>query len=148
MVDIHHVFRHILVPSDGTQVSVSAGRLGVQLASSQQAKLLFVYIVDSITLEDIASSLRKSRQQLADELRKRGEQYLHSLSLMAESAGLASEEIVRVGIPYVEIERISREYAIDLIVMGVGHKKNRGIFIGDVTQRVMENVECPVLVVK
>lgn len=148
MVEQSRFFQKILIPSDGTQVSVAAARVGIQMAVIHQAAVVFSYIVDMLVVEELASSLRKSRKQLQDEMTVRGQQYLNTLTMMAGRASLTSSEIICAGIPYIEIERLSRELGIDLIVMGVGHKKTLGIMIGDVTQRVIQNVACPVLVVK
>ncbi|NSW52126.1 MAG: universal stress protein [Anaerolineae bacterium] len=148
MVEMPTMFRKILIPSDGTPVSVAAGRVGVRLARAQQSEVVFAYIVDTLVVEELASSLRKSRKQVQEEMNGRGRQYLATLSSMAHRESLISSEIICSGVPYIEIERMSRDMGIDLIVMGVGHKKMRGILIGDVTQRVIQSVDCPVLVVK
>ncbi|MBC7261302.1 MAG: universal stress protein, partial [Chloroflexi bacterium] len=49
------LFRHILVPTDGSQPSVIAGKLAIQLALLHQAQITFVYVVDDTVVEELAS---------------------------------------------------------------------------------------------
>lgn len=149
MAEIQGVFRHILVPTDGSQPSVAAGRLAVRLASLHQARITFVYVVDSSLAGELAGASGKMANQVQQELESSGQRYLDYLSRLAMDAGLIADQVIRHGVPYGEIERVAREQNTDLIVIGrVGRRGPRRILMGSVTERVIEFAPCPVLVVK
>jgi nucleotide-binding universal stress UspA family protein len=149
MTEHQMVFRHILVPTDGSQPSVAAGRLAVQLAASLGAQITFVYVVDTAVVDELTETSGKLVQQVRQELERTGQRYLDHLSRLAVNAGLQVNRLIRHGTPYGEIENLAQEQGIDLIVIGqVGHRGPRRILIGSVTERVIEYAPCPVLVAK
>jgi nucleotide-binding universal stress UspA family protein len=142
-------FHHILVPTDGSQLSVVAGQLAVQLAALHQARLTLVYVVDTSVVETLAGRPGKTVEHVEQELALTGQRYLNYLSRLALNAGLDPKQVIRYGVPYREIERLAQERNVDLIVIGqVGQRGPRRILIGSVTERVIEYAPCAVLVVK
>jgi nucleotide-binding universal stress UspA family protein len=142
-------FHHILVPTDGSQLSVVAARLAIQLAAFHQAGLTLVYVVDTSVVEALAERPEKMADRVEKELALTGQRYLNYLSRLAHNAGLEPNEIIRYGVPYREIARLAQEQNVDLIVIGqVGQRGPRRILIGSVTERVIEYAPCAVLVVK
>jgi len=149
MTEAHIIFRHILVPTDGSSASVAAGRLAVELAVAQRARLTFVYVVDTSMVKELAAASGKMTQQIQDQLKLTGKHYLNYLATLAQRHGITAEKVVREGTPHIEIVDVARERKVDLIVMGhVGQRGPRRILIGSVTERVIEYAECPVLVTK
>ena len=149
MTEQRAVFRHILVPTDGSQPSIAAGRLAIGLAVSQGAQITFVYVVNTAVVDELTATSGKLVQQVRQELEHTGQRYLDHLSRLAVNAGLQTNRLIRHGTPYGEIESLAREQGVDLIVIGqVGHRGPRRILIGSVTERVIEYAPCPVLVVK
>jgi nucleotide-binding universal stress UspA family protein len=149
MAETQALFRHILVPADGSQPSVAAGRLAVQLAAVHRARITFVYVVDSSAIGEMTGTLRKTAQQVQHELELAGQRCLNHLACLAANADLTADQVIRYGTPYSEVERLAREQQVDLIVIGqVGHRGPRRILIGSVTERLIECAPCPVLVVK
>ncbi|MCD6291466.1 MAG: universal stress protein [Anaerolineae bacterium] len=143
------IFRHILVPTDGSEASMAAGRLAIRLAVLQGARVTFVYVVDTAIVEELAASAGKVASMVEHELGVTGQRYLDHLSRLAEEAGLTANQVVRHGIPYEEVSALADEQSVDLIVIGqVGRYGPRRILIGSVTERVIEYAPCPVLVVK
>jgi nucleotide-binding universal stress UspA family protein len=143
------LFQHILVPTDGSHASIAAGKLAIKLARQHQSQITFVYVVDSKVTEELSTSLRKSISQTQSDLVKSAQQYLDYLTRLAINASLDSDQTIRYGMPYVEIEKLAREIKVDLIIIGqISHSGPRRMLIGSVTQRVIENAPCPVLIVK
>jgi nucleotide-binding universal stress UspA family protein len=143
------IFSHIMVPTDGSQPSVKAGQLAIQLAIAHRARITFVYVVAAAVVEELASASGRIAEQVRHELELNGQRYLDHLSRMAANADLVVNQVIRYGTPYSEIESLAREQGVDLIVMGqVGHRGPRRILIGSVTERVIEYAPCPVLVAK
>jgi nucleotide-binding universal stress UspA family protein len=143
------IFRHIMVPTDGSQSSVAAGQLAVRLAAANQSKVTFVYVVDPSVVNELANASGKTESQVRRELESKGQRYLNYLLRLATNADLRAEQVIRHGIPYSEIHGLAQEQNVDLIVIGkVGQHGPRRILIGSVTERVIEQAPCPVLVVK
>ncbi len=149
MAEIQTLFHHILVATDGSQPSMTAGRLAVQLTALHKARLTFVYVVDDAVAAGLAGASGKEAKRVQSELELSGQRYLDYLSRLASEADLASNQVIRYGVPYREIAALAREQGVDLIVIGqVGSRGPRRILIGSVTERVIEHAPCPVLVVK
>jgi nucleotide-binding universal stress UspA family protein len=149
MEQTYSLFNHILVPSDGSQSSLAAGRLAISLAKQHQAHVTFVYVVDNKIAEELSVSLHKPIKQTQEDLANSARQYLTYLSRLAISANVTTDQITRYGMPYIEIEKLAREKKVDLIVIGqISHRGPRHMLIGSVAQRVIENAPCPVLIVK
>jgi len=143
------LFHHILVPSDGSKSSLSAGRLAIQLAKLHHAQVTFVYVVDSKAAEKLSITLGKTVGLTQKTMANTGQQYLTYLSRLATDVNLITNSTIRYGIPSIEIEKLASEKSVDLIVIGqISHSGSRHILIGSVAQRVIENAPCPVLVVK
>jgi nucleotide-binding universal stress UspA family protein len=126
MVKTQRLFDHILVPVDGSQPSVAAGRLAVQLAAKHRARITFVYVVDSAVVKELTSVMGKTKQQMQSELERTGRRCLDYMERLAADTGLSNKKVICCGTPCNEIE----------------------ILIGSVTERVIEYAPCPVLVVK
>jgi nucleotide-binding universal stress UspA family protein len=142
-------FHHLLVPTDGSRLSVTAGQFAVQLAAFHRAHLTFVYVVDTSVVEALADRPDNMLEPVEQELALTGQRYLDYLCCLAADAGLEADQVIRHGVPYREIERLARERNVDLIVIGqVGQRGPRRIVIGSVTERVIECAPCAVLVVK
>jgi nucleotide-binding universal stress UspA family protein len=149
MTERQAIFQHILVPTDGSQLSVAAGQIAIRLAASQGAQITFVYVVDTAVVDQLTVTSGKLVQQVRQQLERTGQRYLDHLSRLALNAGLQTSQLIRHGTPYGEIESLAREQEIDLIVIGqASHRGRRRVLVGSVTQRVIEYTPCPVLVVK
>jgi nucleotide-binding universal stress UspA family protein len=143
------VFSHILVPVDGSQPSVAAGRLAIRLAASQDARLTFAYVVDTIVAGELTGVSGQAVRQVQGELELTGQRFLNHLCRLAAEAQMKADQVIRRGRPYVEIADLAKEQGVDLIVIArVGQHGPRRILIGSVTERVIEYAPCPVLVVK
>jgi nucleotide-binding universal stress UspA family protein len=142
-------FYHILAPINGSQSSVTAGRLAVQLTALHKAHITFVYVVDDAVVEELAAVSGRVAKRVQSELELSGQHSLDYLSRLASEADLTSNQVIRHGVPYREITNLAREQGVDLIVVGqVGSRGPRRILIGSVTERIIEHAPCPVLVVK
>jgi nucleotide-binding universal stress UspA family protein len=149
MTEAQPVFKNILVPVDGSDSSINAGRLAIRLASRDKARLTFFYVVDRSVAERIAISSKKDPRLVEAELAASGDRCLTRLSRQAKERGLDAEMTIRRGEPHREIEDLTRELKADLIVIGqIGRYGLQRVLIGSVTERVIEGTECPVLVVR
>lgn len=142
-------FTHILVPTDGSETSISAGRLAIRIAATHGIPITFVYVVDSAVVYEIAETTSETAEMVHRELETKGRRYLNYLTRMAREMDLEADQVVLSGIPHTEIANLARERGIDLIVIGqVGRRGPRRVLIGSVAERVIEYAPCPVLVVR
>jgi nucleotide-binding universal stress UspA family protein len=150
MAGIPPLFNCILVPTDGSQSSMTAGRMAVRLAALNSARLTFLYVVDTAVAGGLAKASGREADGVQEELSASGRHYLDYLSRLAAEAGLESEQRIRMGEPHEEIDDLARAQGADLIVIGQvsGGRGLQRILIGGVTERVIENAPCPVLVVR
>jgi nucleotide-binding universal stress UspA family protein len=140
-MEIKAPFTHILVPTDGSQNSVQAGRLAIQMASLHNARLTLLYVLDTTIADEIAYVIPKNMET-------KGRTYLDYLARLAQSSGVKAEQVIRHGTPYSEIADLAREQDVDLIIIGrVGCRGARCALVGSVAERVIEYAHCPVLVV-
>ena len=143
------IFHHILAPVDGSGPAMEAGRFAIQLAALYEARIAFVYVVDTVLVDDLVALSGKPAEQVRQDLEVTGQRYLGHLARLAAEAQLEVDQVIRHGTPYLEITRLAQERGVDLIVIAqVGRHGLPRILVGSVTERVIEYAPCPVLVVK
>lgn len=143
------VFRHVLVPTDGSDASVAAARVAFRVASAFGARVDVLYVIDMLLCEELRRFDEREEQEVLHELHQHGERYVQVLREEAERQGLDVATDVRRGDPFEEIVAHAHEHEIDLIVMGhVGRRPSARVLLGSVAERVLEFAPCPVLVVK
>ena len=138
----------ILVPIDFSDCAPRVVEAAAAMARAFSAKLLLLHIAaaepEFIGYKPGPQSVRDSvARELADEHRR-----IHDISQELEASGISVTPLVIQGYPVEKIiEEATRQNA-DLIVMGShGHGLLRSLLVGSVTEGVMRNASCPVLVV-
>jgi nucleotide-binding universal stress UspA family protein len=143
------MFRHILLPTDGSAFSEKAVAVGIELAKTIGARVLGFHVAApffslSYLLEVVES------QQLAyeTEAAKRSERYLDDIRHAAKVAGVECEcEFCFAEHSYQAIIDVAKERDCDLIVMGShGRHGVSRLLLGSVTHRVLLRTDLPVLV--
>jgi nucleotide-binding universal stress UspA family protein len=143
------VFSRILVPTDGSEGSIQAARLALDMLRGSSGRLALLFVVDSAVLSELRRFGERTEAEVESELHEHGKRYLDLLEEEARAAGIGSETFLREGDPFAEIVALARDIGADLIVMGhVGQRGTRRVLLGSVTQRVLDFAHCPVLVVK
>ncbi len=149
-MDTRSPFTHILVPVDGSDSSISAGKLAIQIAYAHKIPITFIYVVDCTVTSDIAASSGKSVETVGRELERKGRRYLTYMVNLAKAEGLETHQQIRHGVPYREIANAAKEQQASLIVIGkVGCQGPYcGRRVGRVATQVLEYTTCPVMVVR
>jgi nucleotide-binding universal stress UspA family protein len=127
-------------------LSAHAVDLAVDLATSIQAELAFVHVIDPGELVAPAGGLPP------DELRRVVEQEAHRI-LDAATARAHVEPpawtFLKEGKPATEIVAAAREWGADLIVVGTHGRTGLGsVFMGSVAQAVVHQSPCPILLAR
>jgi nucleotide-binding universal stress UspA family protein len=142
------LFQNILVPVDGSAASIAAGRMAVRLAGLTAGRLTFLFVVDATVVGELARASAGDAAIVENDLTVTGRRNLDLLSRFAKEAGVEAARALRKGEPEIEIMQQSAEQGADLIVIGqIGRRGLHRVLIGSVTERVIEQCGCPVLVV-
>ena len=138
------MMKNILVPVDGSEGADRAIEKAVMLAQTCGAKLNFLYVanINQLAINAVLSDA------ILDSVTKAGDVILDR-ALEMVPAGVAKESFSDTGSPAVVILDFAETNDIDLIVMGSrGLGVVKGVLLGSVSQYVVEQSKCPVLVVK
>jgi len=147
---VETLFRHILVPVDGSDASLQAAQMAlrvVQLCPACQISVL--YVIDKLVLNELARFSKRGEKEVEAELEEQGRRYLDLTRKDAERQGIAIACQTRKGDPFEEIVAAANGLHADLIIMGhTGRRGTTRVLIGSVTQRVLDYAPCPVLVTR
>ncbi|MBS3934779.1 MAG: universal stress protein [Sulfuritalea sp.] len=145
------MFKHIFVPTDGSELSQEAVRSAVDLAREAGARLTFFYakpeypvafygegaLIDPTTPEKFA----QMAQQQADELFGECERLAAAAGVPCSRANATSD------VPYEAIIAAATAAGCDLIFMAShGRRGLGGLLLGSETQKVLTHSRIPVLV--
>ncbi len=136
--------KNILVPVDGSDSAIRAAKIAADLAAACQAKLMFLYVANINQLA-INACLTDA---ILDSVNKAGDAVLNQ-ALAEVPSGVEVEPFSQTGSPAVVILDFLEDHPIDLVIMGSrGLGVVKGVLMGSVSQYVVEQAKCPVLVVK
>jgi YjbE family integral membrane protein len=146
----HGQLQRVLLAVDGSACSEQAVRRLLSLrADLRDGSAMNVHLlnVQRPVSGDVARFV--PGQTLEDYHHERSEKALAPARALLDTAGLARQELRRVGDPGPTIAEVAREKACDLIVMGArGLGTHSAALLGSVTQSTIEHAAVPVLVVK
>ncbi len=148
------MYKHILLPTDGSKLSEKAVKQGIRFAKSIGAKITAINITPEFQMamdEGFVipnASLLKKRFEEATE--KRSKQLLDEVKADARAAGVDCDGVsVISGVPYEAIIRHAKKEKCDLIMMAShGRKGLSSILLGSETAKVLTHSTIPVLVVR
>lgn len=138
------MINNILIPVDGSACSDRAVAKSISIAELYNAKLNFLYVA-SINQMAINSYLADA---VLTAVRKAGDVILNRAVNMVHG-DIQYETFSEVGSPAVTIIDFEKRLQPDLIVMGSrGLGLVQGVLLGSVSQFIVEQASCSVLVVK
>jgi nucleotide-binding universal stress UspA family protein len=135
----------LLLATDLSEASASATEQAFELASRLTATLLIVSVIDPRSLllpggrfRARVDQVRERREQLAQELVERGRQL-----------GIEVSFLVWTGDPGDQIVSAAEAEHVDMVLVGSHGRGAVGrLFLGSVSEHVVRNAPCPVLVVR
>jgi nucleotide-binding universal stress UspA family protein len=139
------MYQHILLPTDGSELSQQAVRSGVRLAASLGAKVTGLYvIVESL----VAEGLDKTMLDVDTLSVRAAEQHLHAIAEEARHSGVPHECFhVADSSPSDGIIKVAAAKGCDLIFMASnGRRGLAGLLLGSETMHVLTHAKVPVLV--
>lgn len=143
------MFKHILLPTDGSAISTSAISNCVAFSKEIGASITGLHVLPefhAVTYQ--AEMLIDTSEQFEKDFVARAKQYLLEIELAAKEAGVAcSTFYVTNDHPYEEIIKAAQQRQCDLIMMAShGRKGVKALLMGSETQKVLTHSQIPVLV--
>ncbi|MDR1228620.1 MAG: universal stress protein [Azoarcus sp.] len=145
------MFKHILVPTDGSPLSDTAVARAIAFAKEINARITFFYsqpdfpmpiygegaLIDPTTPEQFAQSAQQEALRI-----------LNRVKAAAEAEGITTGVDTQVNeIPYEAIVNAADRHDCDLIFMAShGRRGIAGLLLGSETQKVLTHSKIPVLV--
>lgn len=138
------MFEHILVPTDGSDLSKRAMEAVVPLASTFGST---IHVVHVLSMGEISPALR---DETRDELTERGQAITAEVRDVATEAELETtvEVIETTGSIHETLVEYAGDHDIDLLAMGTSSPTGLSRFVmGSITRRTLRAVDAPVLTV-
>lgn len=148
------MYKNILLPHDGSELSEEAANHAIALARSIGAKLTVLHVVAHRNLvldEGVSSKLvQKLETDYENLAKKNAEGLLAKVVGRAKASGVDCTSLVLVGdSAYREIIGKASELGCDLVVMAShGRRGLEGLLLGSETVKLLTHSRIPVLVVR
>ena len=155
------LFEKILVPLDGSEHSLRALELAIQIAKKFGGKITLIHVYSvtvrpvimpeptTLTPPGVPVMTPTEVSKVVEATRKAGTSILADGEQKVKAEEIQVETMLVEGQTVEEIARIAKEGKFGLIIMGArGISRIREILLGSVSDGVIRNAPCPVLVVK
>jgi len=145
------MFKHILIPTDGSPVSRKAVKAGIAFARQSGAKVTGYYAVEPVPTRIYGEGYIADRQMIAEferRARAAARKYVAAIAREARKAGVPFEPVVQTArTPYEGIVEAAQKRKCDLILMSSrGQRGFMRLMLGSVADKVIQLSKIPVLV--
>jgi nucleotide-binding universal stress UspA family protein len=146
------MFKHMLIPTDGSPASVRAIEAGVDLAKAINARITFLTVSKPwklFSLDPLVAASTDEKEYLEASARL-AEIRLNVGEVLAKAKGVQATAVhMYEEDPWKAIVDEARRVRCDLIVMAShGHKGTVGLLIGSETLKVLTHAAIPVLMMR
>ena len=148
------MFKHILVPTDGSRLALKGAQAGIRLAKALKARVTAVYVVPPfmpIAYGDAAVYVPAlSPEEYKKSAERAARRALGAVEAEAKKARVRCQtRFVTAAQPYDGILRAARAAKCDAIAMAShGRGGLAGVLLGSETTRVLAHSKIPVLVTR
>ena len=145
------MFKHVLLPTDGSAIARKAIKAGVALASELGAKVTAYYALEAVQPYLYSEGVVISTAMLRDfdkQARDRGTKYLAEVAKAAQAAGVPCQTLMtKPATAHQGIVAAAKNRKCDVIFMAShGRGEFAALLLGSVTQKVLAHSKIPVLV--
>src|SRR5262245_27522035 len=146
------MFKNILIPTDGSELSQRAVQAACDLAKTHHARITGIHVIPDyhllIAYEGAFDPVTEER--IEEEAKARAQNYLEFVRKSAQEAGVPCETVCETSDhPYDAILKAADSRSCDLIVMtSHGRKGLAAVLLGSETRKVLTHTRIPVLVVR
>ena len=147
------MYRHLLVPTDGSKLSNKAIAEAIELAKPLNATITFLHATPAMARPIYADGVSidmVSRKEYTQRAKADAAKVLEKASAKAKSAGIDSDVVhVTTDAPWESIIAVARKAKVDAIVMAShGRRGIASLLLGSETTKVLTHSTLPVLVVR
>ena len=143
------MYKHLLLPTDGSPLSEGAVRRGIEFARHVGAKVTGFYAMPEFrVMAYTIAMVDDSRAIFETQAMERAEAVLAFVQSVAQQEGVPCDTVMTTSDrPYDAIIKAARDRDCDLIVMAShGRRGVEGFFVGSETTKVLTHSKIPVLV--
>ena len=145
------MFKHILIPTDGSPVSVKAVKAGIAFAKQTGARVTGYHAVEPVPTHLYGEGYVADKQMVAEFQRRAlaaAKKQVEAIARDARKAGVPFEPLVQTArTPYHGIVEAAEKRKCDLIFMSShGYRGLMRLALGSVADKVMTRSKVPVLV--
>jgi nucleotide-binding universal stress UspA family protein len=147
------MYKHILLPTDGSALSKKAVKAGIQFAKSQGAKVTGFFSPEQYEVLAYGEYFPPdlvSREEWEQRAKKSAEKALAEIAKQAKSAGVPYQGYFQASLaPWQAIVEAAKKKKCDLIFMAShGRTGISGLLLGSQAAKVLAHAKVPVLVYK
>lgn len=145
------MFRHLLLPTDGSSAAQTAAARALALAAEIGARVTALHVIQPFELFAYAPDmLGEAQVQYEKTAAIHARELLDELAAQAKTAGVElAPLVVSHAHPHEAIIDTARAHDCDLIVMGShGRRGLSAVLLGSETQKVLTHCQRPVLVIR
>ena len=139
------VYRRVLLVVDLNEDSLTIGRKAQALAAALGAEVALLHVVEFVPVEPMGETLIPA-VAVEQELLQRAQQRVAALAKDLGLSGAACR--VESGNVKVEIVRVAREWAADLIILGSRERHGLSILVNFTEDTVLHAAPCDVLAIR
>lgn len=141
------MYKHILVPTDGSDVVTAAADHAIELAANFDATIHTLYVVEAENTTLPSEAMR--HEEMYENYVEWGKEITNDIVDRAQDRGLKGVATVEDGVPHEVISEYAATNDIDVIVMGTtGRSGWRERLLGSVTERTLRTSSVPVLTIR
>ena len=144
------MFKHILVPVDGSPTSMQAVDKAIALAKAFGSAVTVVCAIDPYPFTGVGEDFGYGQTEYLSTAMAQAHRSIHGAEAAFKAAGLDTDaRVVENRVPHEGILETAVEQGADLIVMGShGRRGLQRFLLGSVAQRVLSHSQIPVMVVQ
>jgi nucleotide-binding universal stress UspA family protein len=145
------MFKHILVPTDGSQLSGDTVKRAIEFARETSARITFFFAKPDYPVAFYGEGALidpTTPDKFAEMAEQQAREILTAHEASAKAAGVSCASVTSISdIPYEAIIAAAEKVGADLIFMAShGRRGISGLLLGSETQKVLTHSKIPVLV--
>jgi nucleotide-binding universal stress UspA family protein len=142
------MFKHILIPTDGSDLSHKAIAGGIELAQSLGARVTAYACLPQYPYSPFSDFATEAPAEFMQRCEYEAQDHLRDVAQAAERAGVPCNTCSSIHpSPYLGIIEAAQRHACDVILMSSHGRRGLGsLLIGSETQRVLTHTDIPVIV--
>lgn len=142
------MFKHILLPTDGSELSKKAIDGGLELAKAIGARVTAYVCLEEYPYTPFSEIVVEAPQAFRDRIESQAKLYLNEIKTAAAALDVPCDaEMTTFAVPYLGIIDAAERHGCDVIFMSShGRRGLSGLLLGSETQKVLTHTDIPVIV--